>query len=145
MAAPPWRTESREARANYDEAVATYRQTVLSAFQSVEDDLVTLRVLEQQGQLQESRGQGRATVRGLTLNQYKSGIVAYSSVITAQTTRLVRRDQPAEHPEPALVSERRSDFAAGRRLGRRAARPGRSGRAVAMRRCTACQAAGPNH
>ncbi|MFI4868220.1 MAG: efflux transporter outer membrane subunit [Steroidobacterales bacterium] len=80
---------NREARANYDEAVATYRQTVLAAFQSVEDDLVTLRVLEQQGELQNSAVRDARLSEQLTLNQYKSGIVAYSSVITAQTARLV--------------------------------------------------------
>jgi NodT family efflux transporter outer membrane factor (OMF) lipoprotein len=81
--------QTREARANYDQAVATYRQTVLSAFQSVEDDLVTLRVLEQQGQLQQAAVKDARLAEGLTLNQYKSGIVVYSSVITAQTTRLM--------------------------------------------------------
>jgi NodT family efflux transporter outer membrane factor (OMF) lipoprotein len=81
--------QNREARANYDQAVATYRQTVLSAFQAVEDDLVTLRVLEQQAQLQESAVKDARLSEQLTVNQYKSGVVAYSSVITVQTTRLV--------------------------------------------------------
>ncbi len=81
--------QNREVRANYDAAVATYRQTVLSAFQSVEDDLVTLRVLEQQGRLQEAAVKDAQLSEALTLNQYKSGIVVYSSVITAQTTRLL--------------------------------------------------------
>jgi outer membrane protein TolC len=80
---------NHQARDNYDEAVATYRQTVLSAFESVEDDLVTLRVLEQQGQLQELAVKDARLSEELTLNQYKSGIVVYSSVITAQTTRLL--------------------------------------------------------
>jgi NodT family efflux transporter outer membrane factor (OMF) lipoprotein len=80
---------TREARFNYEQAVATYRQTVLSAFQSVEDDLVTLRILEQQGQLQEAAVKEARLSEELTLNQYKSGIVVYSSVITAQTTRLL--------------------------------------------------------
>jgi NodT family efflux transporter outer membrane factor (OMF) lipoprotein len=79
---------TREARANYDQAVATYRQTVLSAFQSVEDDLVSLRVLEHQGELQSTAVHDARLSEQLTLNQYKSGIVAYSSVITVQTTRL---------------------------------------------------------
>ena len=81
--------QNREARANYDQAVATYRQTVLSAFQAVEDDLVTLRVLEQQAQLQESAVKDARLSEQLTFNQYKSGVVAFSSVITVQTTRLV--------------------------------------------------------
>jgi NodT family efflux transporter outer membrane factor (OMF) lipoprotein len=80
--------QTREARANYDESVATYRQTVLSAFQSVEDDLVSLRVLENEAGLQQTAVKDARLSEALTLNQYKSGIVAYSSVITAQTTRL---------------------------------------------------------
>jgi outer membrane protein TolC len=82
-------SQNREARANYEQAVASYRQTVLSAFQAVEDDLVTLRVLEQQAQLQESAVKDARLSEQLTVNQYKSGVVAYSSVITVQTTRLV--------------------------------------------------------
>ena len=82
------RAQNRQARALYDESVANYRQTVLSAFQSVEDDLVTLRVLEQSDELQVTAVGAARSSEQLTLNQYKAGIVAYSSVITAQTTRL---------------------------------------------------------
>jgi NodT family efflux transporter outer membrane factor (OMF) lipoprotein len=78
----------REARANFDEAVASYRQTVLSAFQSVENDLVTLRVLEESSGLQVTAVDAARMSEQLTLNQYKAGIVAYSGVITAQTLRL---------------------------------------------------------
>jgi NodT family efflux transporter outer membrane factor (OMF) lipoprotein len=78
----------RAARATYDEAVADYRQTVLSAFQSVENDLVTLRVLEQSDGLQGTAVGAARQSEQLTLNQYTAGIVAYSSVLTAQTTRL---------------------------------------------------------
>lgn len=78
----------RGARANYDQAVATYRQTVLSAFQSVENDLVTLRVLEESNGLQVTAVDAARLSEQLTLNQYKAGIVAYTGVITAQTTRL---------------------------------------------------------
>ena len=80
--------QTREARANYDQAVATYRQTVLAAFQSVENDLVTLRVLEQSQGLQVTAVGAARLSEQLTLNQYKSGIVSFTSVITAQTTRL---------------------------------------------------------
>jgi NodT family efflux transporter outer membrane factor (OMF) lipoprotein len=79
---------NRQARANYDEAVATYRQTVLSAFQSVEDDLSSLRVLEQQAALQTTAVDDARKSEALTLNQYKSGIVVYTTLLTAQTTRL---------------------------------------------------------
>ena len=79
---------NRQARANYDEAVANYRQTVLSAFQSVEDDLSSLRVLEQQATLQTTAVDDARKSEALTLNQYKSGIVVYTILLTAQTTRL---------------------------------------------------------
>jgi len=79
---------NRQARANYDEAVANYRQTVLSAFQAVEDDLSSLRVLEQQATLQRTAVEDAKKSEALTLNQYKSGIVVYTILLTAQTTRL---------------------------------------------------------
>ena len=79
---------NRQARANYDEAVANYRQTVLSAFQAVEDDLSSLRVLEQQAALQSTAVEDARKSEALTLNQYKSGIVVYTTLLTAQTTRL---------------------------------------------------------
>jgi NodT family efflux transporter outer membrane factor (OMF) lipoprotein len=77
-----------QARAAYDASVDTYRQTVLSGFQQVEDDVVTLRVLEQQAVIEVSAVAAAREAEKLTLNQYKAGTVPYSSVITAQTTRL---------------------------------------------------------
>ncbi len=78
----------RQARAAYDAAVANYRQTVLVAFQQVEDELATLRILEQQVQVQEKTVKSANLAVQLTLNQYKAGTVAYTAVITAQTIAL---------------------------------------------------------
>jgi NodT family efflux transporter outer membrane factor (OMF) lipoprotein len=78
----------RLARAAYDAAVANYRQTVLAAFQQVEDELATLRILEQQVQVQDQTVKSANLAVQLTLNQYKAGTVAYTSVITAQTIAL---------------------------------------------------------
>jgi len=75
----------RQARAAYDAAVANYRQTVLTAFQQVEDDLAILRILEQQVRVQEQTVKSANLSVQLTLNQYKAGTVAYTSVVTAQT------------------------------------------------------------
>ena len=80
--------QSREARAQYDEAVADYRQTVLSAFQSVENDLVTLRVLQQSDALDITAVNTALLSEQLYTNQFKAGIVSYASVLTEQTTRL---------------------------------------------------------
>jgi NodT family efflux transporter outer membrane factor (OMF) lipoprotein len=79
---------NRQARANYDQAVASYRATVLAAFQAVEDDLSSLRVLEQQSALQSTAVEDSRKSEALTLNQYKAGIVVYTTLLTAQTTRL---------------------------------------------------------
>jgi NodT family efflux transporter outer membrane factor (OMF) lipoprotein len=77
-----------QARALYDQNVADYRQTVLTGFQQVEDQLSTLRILEQQAAVQDQVVKSAEEAARLTLNQYKAGTVPYSSVITAQTTAL---------------------------------------------------------
>lgn len=76
----------RAARANYWSTVATYRQTVLAAFQNVEDNLVSLRLLNQQAAtLHKAADDASAAVKLIT-NQYQAGTVAYANVITSQTT-----------------------------------------------------------
>jgi NodT family efflux transporter outer membrane factor (OMF) lipoprotein len=74
----------RQARAAYDATVANYRQTVLTAFQQVEDELATLRILEQQVDVQQQTVKSADLAVQLTLNQYRAGTVAYTSVVTAQ-------------------------------------------------------------
>jgi NodT family efflux transporter outer membrane factor (OMF) lipoprotein len=78
----------RQARAGYDITVANYRQTVLIAFQQVEDELATLRILEQQYQVQDETVKSANLAAQLMLNQYKSGIIAYTGVVTAQAIAL---------------------------------------------------------
>jgi len=78
----------RGARAAYDGTVASYRQVVLTAFEQVEDELATLRILEQQFDIQQKTVQSANLSLQLTLNQYRAGTVAYTSVVTAQTTAL---------------------------------------------------------
>jgi NodT family efflux transporter outer membrane factor (OMF) lipoprotein len=71
------------ARAGYDQAVATYRQTVLSALQQVEDNLAAQRVLAaEQPDLQASAAASDQAARILT-NQYNAGTVDYTSVVVA--------------------------------------------------------------
>jgi len=82
------RAQNQQMRANYEAAVANYRETVLAAFQQVEDNLASLRVLQQQATLQDSALQDARRSEELTLNQYKAGVANYSSVITSQTARL---------------------------------------------------------
>ena len=82
------RAQTDYARAGYDASVATYRQTVLAVFQAVEDNLATLRILEQEAQVQDEAVQKAQQSVTLTTNQYKAGTVSYLNVITAQTTAL---------------------------------------------------------
>src|SRR6202048_1145191 len=77
-----------QARAAYDASVDNYRQTVLFGFEQVEDDIVTLRVLEQQAVIEDAAVAAALEAEKLTLNQYHAGTVPYRSVITAQTARL---------------------------------------------------------
>jgi NodT family efflux transporter outer membrane factor (OMF) lipoprotein len=77
-----------EARAAYDATVASYRQTVLTAFQEVEDNLAALRLLEEEAMVQEEAVNASRKSLEVTLNQYKAGTVSYLSVIVAQTAKL---------------------------------------------------------
>ena len=81
------RAQVAQARAAYEASVANYRQTVLSGFEQVEDQIATLRILEEQAVVEEAAVKAAKEAETLTLNQYKAGTVPYSSVITAQTTR----------------------------------------------------------
>ena len=74
------------AKANYDAMVATYRQTVLAAFQNVEDNLVAVNVLKSQFVVQDKAAKDAETALLLTVNQFRSGTVAYPNVLTAQRT-----------------------------------------------------------
>jgi NodT family efflux transporter outer membrane factor (OMF) lipoprotein len=90
-----------QAKAAYQNSVASYRQTVLTGFQQVEDQIVTLRVLEEQAGIEDKTVKAAREAEALTLNQYKAGTVPYSSVITAQTARL-----SAEETELQVLSSR---------------------------------------
>jgi NodT family efflux transporter outer membrane factor (OMF) lipoprotein len=77
-----------QATAAYDATVANYRQTVLTGLQEVEDNLVALRILEAEAEVQqEGLAAARQTLE-LTLNQYKAGTVSYLNVVIAQTAAL---------------------------------------------------------
>ncbi|HEX9435209.1 MAG TPA: efflux transporter outer membrane subunit [Burkholderiales bacterium] len=80
------RAVSDQAIAAYDAQVATYRQTVLTGFQEVEDNLAALRILEDEARLQDEVVRAARHAVDLTNNQYQAGVVSYLNVITAQTT-----------------------------------------------------------
>ncbi|HVJ55631.1 MAG TPA: efflux transporter outer membrane subunit [Aliidongia sp.] len=80
------------ARATYDQNVATYRQTVLTGFQQVEDELASLRILEQQATVEDSTVRSAQEAVRLAINEYKAGTVAYTTVVTAQSTALTEEE-----------------------------------------------------
>lgn len=78
----------KAARANYDATVAQYRQTILTAFQEVEDNLVALRVLQSESVMKNSAAKDAALSLQLTVNNFKAGTVNYPTVLTAQINAL---------------------------------------------------------
>jgi NodT family efflux transporter outer membrane factor (OMF) lipoprotein len=100
------RATSESARANYDAAVATYRQTSLAAFQEVEDNLAALRILENEAQQQdEAIASSRDSLRLFT-NRYRGGVDTYLQVITAETILLANELNAIE------ILQRRMDASA---------------------------------
>jgi NodT family efflux transporter outer membrane factor (OMF) lipoprotein len=80
-----------EAQAANQAAIAHYRQTVLAAFQQVEDQLAATRVLQEQQVLRLQASQAADQTEAQMLNRYKSGQVSYSDVVTTQVTALTAR------------------------------------------------------
>ena len=76
------------ARAGYDASVATYRQTVLTAFNEVENGMSSARILAQQQAKQEEAVASARRAVEITLNEYRAGTQNYTTVITAQSLRV---------------------------------------------------------
>lgn len=79
---------SEQANARYDETVADYRQTTLTAFQQVEDNLIALRVLQQESENQHQATLAAQSAEQIFNNRYVGGLDTYLQVVTAQTTAL---------------------------------------------------------
>ncbi|MES2818225.1 MAG: efflux transporter outer membrane subunit [Pseudomonadota bacterium] len=80
--------ELERAEAAYDQTVAQYRQTVLEGFREVENNLVQLRVLEQEAVVQEQALEAARESLRLVQNQYKAGTLDFNAVVTVQATAL---------------------------------------------------------
>ncbi len=87
---------SQQAQASYDATVAAYRQSVLSAFQDVEDNLSTLRILEQEDKEQAEAVRLAERSLALAINRYQGGITTYLEVITAQSAALANERTAVE-------------------------------------------------
>jgi len=77
-----------EARAAYDFQVATYRESVLSGFQQVEDNLAAVRILENEAKVQDEAVVAAQKSLDLSVTRYKGGVTSYLEVITAQSAAL---------------------------------------------------------
>ena len=86
------RAASAQARALNDAAAADYRQTVLTAFQSVEDNLATLRILSLELKQQHDAAVAAQRTVELSVVRYRNGVDSYVNVITAQNTFLTNRE-----------------------------------------------------
>jgi NodT family efflux transporter outer membrane factor (OMF) lipoprotein len=75
----------------FDASVAGYRQTVLTSFQEVEDNVAALRILAQEQETQNKAVDYANQALALTVNQYQAGTVSYLNVMTAQTAMLSNR------------------------------------------------------
>lgn len=80
-----------QAQAGWEKAVATYRQTVLTAFQEVEDNLASARLLEAAAAEQAAAVTAAAEAETIAVNQYRAGTVSYLNVVTAQAAHLAAR------------------------------------------------------
>lgn len=86
------RALTEQARANYDATVATYRQTVLTAFEAVENYLASLRILSDEITQQHTAVTSANHYLDLSLVRYRGGVDSYLNVITAQNAVLTSRE-----------------------------------------------------
>jgi NodT family efflux transporter outer membrane factor (OMF) lipoprotein len=77
-----------QARAAYDFQVATYRESVLTGFQQVEDNLAAVRILENEAKVQDEAVRAAQRSLELSITRYKGGVTSYLEVLTAQSAAL---------------------------------------------------------
>lgn len=93
-----------QARAAYDATVADYRQTVLTGFQQVEDELAALRIDAQQYVASEAATKAANEAASIIFNQYKAGTVAYTNVVVAQTAALSNAETTLNIRQSRLIA-----------------------------------------
>ncbi len=82
------RAQTDQARATYDSSVALYRETVLTGFQQVEDNIAALRILGNEAQVQDEAVKSAQQTVTVLNNQYRAGIVNYLNVVVVQAAAL---------------------------------------------------------
>jgi NodT family efflux transporter outer membrane factor (OMF) lipoprotein len=94
----------KEALAAFDQTIANYRQTVLTAFQQVEDQLAALRILAQQAEVQAAAVKSAREAERIINNQWLAGTVNYTSVVVAQATALANEETALNIRQSRLVA-----------------------------------------
>ena len=82
------RGTSEQAKAAYDQSIDNYRQTVLTAFQEVEDNMAALRILQNEAQTEDVAVDAAKHSVELSITRYKGGVTNYLEVTTAQAAAL---------------------------------------------------------
>jgi NodT family efflux transporter outer membrane factor (OMF) lipoprotein len=95
---------TEEARDTYEQNVANYRQTVLQAFQEVEDNLSGLRILNSESVAQQRAVDSARRSLNISTTRYKGGVTTYLEVITAQATQLSNERTAADITTREFVS-----------------------------------------
>ena len=85
------RSASEQAQAAYDRSVALYRSVTLNAFREVEDQLATLRILEEEARIQEAAVASARRALTLARNRYEGGVSTYLEVIATQSALLTNQ------------------------------------------------------
>ncbi len=98
------RAASEQAWASYDATVAVYRENVLTAFQEVEDNLATLRILADEATQQAAAVAAAERLLTLAKNRYQGGITTYLEVVTAQSAALANERTAVELQTRRLVA-----------------------------------------
>ncbi|KVC60934.1 RND transporter [Burkholderia ubonensis] len=96
--------QTEAARATYDQDVAAYRLSVLTAFQDVEDNLASQRILAQEIDVQRQAVDSAEHALAIVTNQYKAGTVDYLNVLTAQATAFSAHQKLATITGQRMVS-----------------------------------------
>jgi outer membrane protein TolC len=101
------RAQSAQAHAQYDEQVANYRNTVLTAYQEVEDNLAAMHRLEQEGRSEAAAVTATAKALEQARYRYKAGLVTYLEVSTTETialqAQLIRANILARHMQASVL------------------------------------------
>jgi NodT family efflux transporter outer membrane factor (OMF) lipoprotein len=95
---------SDQAKAAYDQSVASYREIVLTSFQDVEDNLAALRILENESKTQTNAVTAAQRTLTLSTSLYKGGLTTYLQVITAQSSTLANERTAVDISTRRMVS-----------------------------------------